>query len=190
MPKFFIGSTGHSGTRYTWKVLHRLGVDAGHEDFYSLPRRESRELLIECSWLSYFHLHEIKGLMIHQVRHPLKVLTSFIYDKSFNQEAFDLRMSIIDRTGDSMTDYCQMIYIMNEAFEKKSDFTYQVESIDINRILEWADVVKTQSEINRVMVLRKTVNSHTNHECLTWDQIPDSKWKEKIFDQSQRYYPS
>ena len=79
--RFIICGTARSGTGYTAKVFEKLGIPCGHEEIFGYQYTKSeRQLIGESSWLALPSLPELPEdiVLLHQTRHPLKVIRSNI----------------------------------------------------------------------------------------------------------------
>jgi len=85
--KIVVTGTGRSGTGFAAQWLTSVGLPCGHEAFYYFRGREGAEtrlrtrpeLVAESSWMAAPFLNEPQlrdALVIHQVRHPKKVIES------------------------------------------------------------------------------------------------------------------
>lgn len=84
--KFVICASARSGTGYAATIFEKLGISCGHEEIFghSLTRSD-RPVLGESSWLSLSALLELPPdiILLHQVRNPMKVLSSLIKKQMF-----------------------------------------------------------------------------------------------------------
>lgn len=91
MRPLIITGCARSGTLYIAEVLRALGFDAGHERLYSPTRAGPvAPQTVEVSWLAA--PHRIDGaLVVHQVRHPLKVVASLLARGTFRESGRRVR---------------------------------------------------------------------------------------------------
>ena len=75
---FVVSQTGRSASGFTAHVLTSLGIPCGHESVFNPNMTQRPDLLGDSSWLSAPHLGEFDGKVLHQVRHPAKVIRSWI----------------------------------------------------------------------------------------------------------------
>lgn len=78
MQPFLITGNAHSGTGWASELFTRLGFPCGHEQWFNT---DSHELLgSDSSWLAVPFLDELPvgTPIIHLVRHPVKVLKSYL----------------------------------------------------------------------------------------------------------------
>lgn len=198
-PKFIIASTGRSGSRYISQVLTKAGIKCGHEDWFTSPaRNKEREsgLIGDSSCFSVPHLADYDGIVFHQVRNPLHVLTSLYENRKRIKSVRKIwrfrRQFIAEQTGYLMRDFMQMIVGMNEEIEEHADIRYAVE-----RLYDWEqlfmffhynglemDKSKAAQSIRQVS---KNCNKHHKADYLTWDDIEDCREKELLMKQAQNY---
>jgi hypothetical protein len=117
-----IASTPRSGTTYIRAVLAACGVRSGHENVFKSSGGVSRPpdwLTVEVSGFAGLHPLTNTGPVLHQVRHPLKVVSS-------------LATLGLLRTHDpiAVAEWYLTVFDNNQM---AADFTYRVE--DMNRDL-------------------------------------------------------
>src|SRR4051812_46223269 len=79
--KFLVVGTFRCGTAYTAQVLNRMGIACGHIWVYThdrVLRYPWIEVLGDASPLAAPAARDFVGLLLHQVRHPLKVIGSML----------------------------------------------------------------------------------------------------------------
>lgn len=69
--KILVTGCGRSGTQFTWKILNSLGIEVGHEKMERNGTVDWTAVSWEPQRLNQF------DLILHQVRHPLKVISSW-----------------------------------------------------------------------------------------------------------------
>jgi hypothetical protein len=82
---FVVTGCGRSGTRYTANLLTAAGFPCGHEQLFSPWTRDHAALVLpagqgDSSWLAVPHLARLPNgaVVIHQVRHPLRTISSHL----------------------------------------------------------------------------------------------------------------
>jgi len=197
-PRFCIASTGRSGSGYIAKVLQAYGIDCGHEKYWRFQWQQPKQVEGDSSWLSVLHLKDYDGIIFHQTRNPLHVLTSLMntYGEDgsphHKKKYLPYRKKLFTTdTGDLMRDFMAHIVWMNKEIEKYAQRRWQVEqlnSVDIVVIGEsaqyWTDFGRAQKALKSVS---SDYNKHHDKEYLNWDQIPDSKEKQQLKEQAIRY---
>lgn len=135
-PEFVIAGTGRSGTVYISWLLDALGIPTRHEYFYGAEGYHKRiGIKGEVSWLAAPFLGEFKGKILHQTRHPIKTINSFVsvlaVDKSrmhnkyirFIDQHFDM--------GDDLLDNAMRFYIeWNAQIAKHAGYHFQIEKME------------------------------------------------------------
>ena len=82
-PRYVIVGTGRCGTKFTARFLDNLGIGCSHESFYTpegpMLRNKNRyyKAKADASWLAVPFLPEGEKRVLHQVRHPIAVVSSF-----------------------------------------------------------------------------------------------------------------
>ncbi|MBI2893806.1 MAG: hypothetical protein HYY06_09660 [Deltaproteobacteria bacterium] len=72
--RFVVVGTGRSGTKYASELFTRLGIRCGHEALFSAAA--GADLVGDASFGIVPSLSGFRGLVFHQTRHPLAVLSS------------------------------------------------------------------------------------------------------------------
>ncbi len=115
-----VASTPRSGTSYIRAVLERVGVGVGHEAvFMSSGKANSPPdwLTVEVSGFAGLHPFTNDGPVLHQVRHPVKAISSLA------------TLGLI-RTHDPVK-VAEWYVAMVGNNELAADFTYRVEDMDV-----------------------------------------------------------
>jgi len=197
-PKAVIAQTGRSGSGFIYKVLQAYGINVGHEDYFCFPWQQPQQVEGDSSWLSVPHLSDYDGIIFHQVRNPLKVLTSLMntYGKDgsphHKKKYLPYRKKLFKtETGDLMRDFMAHIVWMNEEIEKYRDYGWAIESFDywdLNGICHFLDIEYKHSKAEKAIEsVSSDYNKHHDKEYLTWGQIPESKEKQQLKQQAKRY---
>lgn len=192
--KLVIIGCGRSGTKFTSSLFQELGIMVGHE------RLEKHGISSWClvpdtykmAWgPSYKLLDYLKMPVIHQVRHPLDVISSVRTVFSGNKSWKFIQKFIPLNGNESLTlKSMKYWYFWNLIAENKSIFTYRVENIEneLKKILEIGkfNVDYNINEISRI--ISKKVNSR-KHNDLSWNElkIVDEQLTSKIIDLAKRY---
>lgn len=84
MRPLIVTGCGRSGTGYAAALLTNAGVECGHEDVFT-GRLDTRPVLTEgadSSWFALPYLAAQDAYVVHQVRHPLQVVASWLANRS------------------------------------------------------------------------------------------------------------
>jgi hypothetical protein len=193
-PRFVIAQTGHSGSGYASRVLTQAGIRTGHEDWFRPYRRRVRGLVGDSSWCSVAHLDGYRGVVFHQVRHPLKVVRSLTHMVE-NGEYAKLRARILGGlSGDSVVDAMRSYVVMNEAIEPRAAARWRVEDFDLDDVRRVAAAVgEPFDETAAAAALSDTpkdVNRHHEDGHWSWDDLPEGDLRDRVMDLADRYgYP-
>jgi len=174
----FIAATPRSGTQYIAHVLQAVGIDVKHEAFGERG-------------ISAFHIipHSAickQGLLIHQIRDPLKTIASMqVIDKSWPY--------LVDYTGINPRIYGKLYSVMklwlvlNSHIEQYADYRYRVEDIDT----EWPKLcnmigIKNQPIPN---IPRNTHTRKGHFRALSWHELEfrDNELTKYIKEMAVRY---
>jgi hypothetical protein len=180
-----------SGTTYITNVLNRCGYKVGHE----WPKRDGA-----CSWEMAVNTDKVpfgrgkKGhhfeRVFHQVRHPLKVISSHYYTAPPESFAF-IREHLPEISGEDslLTQTAKYWYYWNLLCEKQSEWTYRVEELS-SRWGEFEERMGKKLDKTALDVIPKTTNTRGSFTYLTWADLEkelDPDLYQKIRDLSQRY---
>ncbi len=115
-----VASTPRSGTMYIRAVLERVGISSGHETVFMSSGRVNKPpdwLTVEVSGFAGLHPFTNDGPVLHQLRHPLKAISSLA------------TLGLI-RTHDPVK-VAEWYVAMVGNNEAAADFTYRVEDMDV-----------------------------------------------------------
>ena len=93
-PRYAIIGTGRCGTKFTTRFLDSIGISCSHEAYYTykgpLLRNKYRyfKTVADSSWLAIPFLPDQDVCVIHQVRHPLDVISSFYRIGFFHHDQY------------------------------------------------------------------------------------------------------
>lgn len=195
-PKATICSTGRSGSGYIAKVLQVYGISAGHEAYFCFPWKKPKQVEIDSSWIATDQLDDYNGVVFHQIRHPLKVLTSITATAKPWQppvsKVWEVRKRMMRaRTGSLIRDFSAMIVWMNKEIEKHKVYGWPVEdfSVDIfSGIFPYLDMEWDRDKaVEAIESVSSDYNKHHDKEYLTWEDLPDCEETEKLREMSNRY---
>lgn len=125
-----IASTPRSGTTYMRAVLDRCGIRTGHENVFKSSGAKARPpewLTVEVSGFAGLHAFTNDGPVLHQTRHPLKVISS-------------LAALGILRTRDP-SEIAGWYLRVHGNNTRAADFTYRIEDLDLDLLLMVCDVL-------------------------------------------------
>jgi hypothetical protein len=192
LPYIVIVGCGRSGTKYTAKLFCDLGIGVGHE-------RLGKEGI--ASWvLSGEHgkspwgpkMAELRGIPLkiaHQVRHPLKTISSVMTAKPRSWK-FIAQNIACDRDRLLRRSMQYWLY-WNELSEEKAGYTYPVEKLDegISELLRYCERSVENAQIEYAL---KHVSKKTNgrrHAEVSWADLraEDRELSQKIENLAQKY---
>lgn len=169
---FLITGFSRSGTKYTAELLRSIGLDVGHE----VRGRDGIVSWVHLTggmtaWLGRIPLLDYR-VILHQVRHPLRVIASFVGNKChivparFNAAEFMSKHISIPQGASPLRIAMESWLRWNELAEKKSVFTFRVESIQEAWPLICSALKVTYREPSAVAT---DTNHREDVEGLTWD---------------------
>lgn len=137
-PRFVLISTGRAGSKFTAELLTQLGIPCAHEGFFR-PTGFTKRLayLGDSSWLATPYLEAglvgQVGPVIHQVRHPLEVVSSLYGIGFFSADAANPYQQFARRhfqtTGDELRDCVRWWTEWNRRCERLATMTFRVEDM-------------------------------------------------------------
>lgn len=77
-PRFVVVGTGRHGSKWTAEVLTLAGIACGHEGWWNPTGERTPGLVGDSSWCALPWLPWHRGPVVHQVRHPLAVIQSWL----------------------------------------------------------------------------------------------------------------
>lgn len=158
MKPFLIAACPRSGTTYTAEVFQRIGLDVGHEELKS------------DGCVSWAHgRHEgIWRCILHQVRHPIKVISSLRTVKWYDQERW---VPFDELPKESVTRRATFWLWMNLWIEGLNPvYRYRVEDMTS----EWDTICRfLDIEPCSLPDVSVTTNTRVNPEPVTWKDIKD-----------------
>lgn len=224
-PGFVITGTGRSGTNYIARVLRAAGVRCGHEDWWGpmpglgegswIPqptltdrlrdlvsrtmvevRRRRRSLDGDSSWLAVPHLEDFDGLVLLQLREPLRVIRSLVALEMFSapRNAFELKARVfVPQTGDSLVDAMRWWVMWNLRASESADLVYRIEDLDaplLRDILELigADPARAEKALSSVPTRTNTLEERgRGRPDLSWADLPAGPQREALAETASAF---
>lgn len=195
LPDFVIASTGRSGSGYVSRVLQAYGINVGHEDYFCFPWRTPQQGLDgDSSWLSVDKLETFDGVVFHQVRHPLKVLSSltYSYPNRVRKRYIKHRYAMMPyRTDNLIRDFSAMIIDMNRRITEHACAVWSLENFDevtVRVICEQMGYEYDEEKaLEAISDISSTYNHHNRGVQLAWEDIPESPEKVALKGQARKY---
>jgi hypothetical protein len=161
--KILITGCGRSGTKYISKVFRRLGVKLGHEVLYEDGIVSTFSFLLD----------DLKtySFILHQVRHPLNVISSCQTLKQSTWDFFDENKVI--KKVDPLLLKCMNYWLnYNRMVLEVSNYTYKVEDFSLEVPHLFSMMHRDLPDDYKARI--KKVSRRTNrrkHSYLTWDDL-------------------
>jgi hypothetical protein len=192
-PRFLIVGTGRSGTGYTSKLLTASGISCSHELVYSpWGIKHTFRFKGDASWIAVPFLSDFKGVVLHQVRHPISVIRSLVGIKFFslpNNYYLQFASKFFRVTGDDLLDSMRWYVEWNLKCEEYAVFRFKVEEIaqHLQEIVTLIAPGVEEARIARVISsIRTDVNTRRRAE-LTFKELPTCPEREALFEMCIRY---
>jgi len=210
--RFLITGCGRSGTGYTASLLNRLGVECGHEVLYEVERLAAdrapgwpADCPGESSWLAVPFLETLPAgtVVLHQVRHPLAVVRSFVRQNFFGRKhawrSFAVRHCPALGGDDALENTFRYWAHWNRRVERAGELAgleylrYRLEDVDrelVARLLERVGHPRSPDEIAAAL---EETSSTTNTagdrtgDSLSWDALTDPSLAREVLALAARY---
>lgn len=194
-PAVIIG-TGRSGSGYIAQVLGRCGLVAGHEDFWNPHNRRRPGLQVDSSWLAVPALEGYGGVVIHQVRDPLAVLSSLLNGdlRSFGSRAqWDFMVQHVPEmaTMDEEEGFMRFISVWAEMADSRASFRYRVEDLDADLLVELVTMIGGNISLDVARAALDQVptsfNRHAPGPDLDIADLPTGEIRDAFLELRRRY---
>lgn len=191
-PRAVIVGTGHSGTKYIAEVLRASGAYAGHEAWFNPYAMQVDGLDVESSWLATQALDHYEGIVWHQVREPLKTITSIAYTGGWYGDYFLYRKQLMREVTDDAVLNAMITYVdFNLEAEKHASRRWRVEDVNVKLIIELRRELGLKSDRPKIRKAlektSKTANAHWRSTPLSWEKLPNHPVKDELIEMTERY---
>ena len=231
--RFVVTGTGRSGTGYASKLFTAAGLPCGHEDYFDVwpaigevgvqrdmpmmlirrpyhrvresQRRRRLAIVGDASWMAVPRLVRFKGLSMLQLRHPAKVVRSFLAtgfftDMSTHRRQRGYALRYFGLTGDPIEDALRWWVEWNRRAAQHCDIVFALESLSpelLAGILHRLGVKEPHERSEAAFAaVPRDVNSSEHRGLsrsrLEWADIPETHVKHLVAEQaaSWGYDPS
>lgn len=195
-PDFVIVGTGRSGTRYISQLLRAAGVKCGHENWWSLKFEPTTRLQGDASWIATFQVTGFEGHVFHQIRDPLKVITSLVRGRPElvpGTIPHEFRSRWVEMTGDPLQDAIAVVIAWVKRAEAVSEWTWRLEDVDPELLREICSridrPISEQRAARAFAAVSRSTNAHRTPDTLPlrWDEIPPSDLKDEVQSIARRF---
>lgn len=201
--RFVIVGTGRCGTGFTAGLLTAYGIPCGHETRFGPPfgarawiRARRQRIEGDASWLAVPALPTLRGAtVLHQVRHPLDVIGSFLALGFFATPDADVYTRFAARhfrfTGEPMQDAMRWWLEWNWRCEPYASLTFRVEDLRSSSALDVVSAIDDDvdpARMARVLdAMAADANTRGEYDRLAWNDLPASPLRELIRIEAARY---
>ena len=192
-PEFIIAGTGRCGTVYIAWLLSQLGIPTKHEYFYG-PQGFHKRVGYkgESSWLAVPFLDDFDGKVIHQIRHPVKTINSFVSVRALdtsrmNNQYVRFINKHFDLTGNQLEDSMRYYLEWNQKIEKHEGIRVRLEEINesIPKIMDYLGYPCPEN-YKEIVKSSKKMNSRSNPQ-VTYKDLPKGKLLDQLTEMAERY---
>jgi hypothetical protein len=170
-----ITGCARSGTRYIAFMMCECGLEFGHEWFHK-DGLSSWPMAVDSDKVPWGHPSNNYNFkhVFHQVRHPLKVISSvYAWEPEASWEFIKRYVPEINDSDTRLVMTAKYWYYWNLLAEQKSDFTYRVEDID-NALDEMSLRLDMELDKSKIYTVSKNVNTRGPVFEVTWDLLRTS----------------
>jgi len=196
---FLIIGCGRSGTSYIATLLRTSKLDIGHENF-GKDGVVSWNMAVENGGFKS-RVRELNGKendcefskILHQVRHPLKQIRSFLTAELYTPKAtwdyISLYTSVNPKQNTTLLNCMKYYYEWNKICETRTAFMYKIEDIDIYypKICDYLKIIPNYEALKDT---KRDINNRPKiGNKLTWELLEkeDKILCNKIFNMSKKY---
>jgi hypothetical protein len=178
---FVIASTPRSGTAYITRILNELSIGCVHEQYFE---RYQQVYFVDdnrgcSSWLSvpFLHLLPKETKILHQVRDPVSTINSLIDTHNY-RNCVGRNMPFLRSKFSATTDQpeAEFWYDWHLRIDKYAHFRYRLEDLPLDDILEYLEVSRSRSEVDKAIRLVTTsFNSYGPVKAhMQWCDLPEN----------------
>jgi hypothetical protein len=199
-PEFVIVGTGRSGTGYISEVLTKAGIRTGHEGWWNPDGRRKSRLVGDASWLAVFQLDEYRGKVFHQVRDPIKVISSLAsvdFATARREEPWAAYRSgyIGGLSDDPVSDAMRAVDVWIAKISGMAERTWRLEDVDERLLHEISARIGRSLNPRRVRRAMADVGSDVNSKVgrskvtleLDWDDLPNGPLKDRVLIHAESF---
>jgi hypothetical protein len=202
MLRFIVVGTGRCGTAYIAQVLNHVGIFCGHEWVYTpSPAELPFEIMGDSSAQAAPVAARFPGLVLHQTRHPLKVIGSFLKFGLFDDYrrcgvGGDFIARHFQFTGEAVVDAMRYYVEWNLLCERAHDYQrYRVEDMNSRLLCQLGEsigVPVSQESADRALAkVPNNANTRGDVAILSWGDLPAGIPRDRLKEMAIRYgYPA
>lgn len=168
-----IASIPRSGTTYMTHILHNLGVRAGHENVFTSAGSKLNPpewLIVEVSGFAGMHPFTNDGPVLHQIRHPLKVISS-------------LATLGVLRMHDPVEIAAWYLNVFTNN-EQAADWTYRIEDFGPSHLETLCDYLGVECRLSVLDEVPTDTNSRPRNDLSLGDLGP---WRDQVTEIMARF---
>jgi len=182
-----ITGCGRSGTLYITRVLRQLGLNIGHET----ARTNDPKPAGNVSWYLAPIVDPTKYFVIHQVRHPVRVIASLWTLGNPSWEYIYKHAPSISPDSPRLLQGMQYWVEWNKMAEAKASVRFRIEdlSMDLEKLCELLGLLPNYGALSKVPNDTNTRRHHAGYRKVTWLdlQAQDEALCTEIMQMAERY---
>lgn len=199
MRPLIITGCQRSGTAFVAAMITASGYWCSHERFFRerewwMPRPDT----IEASWAAAPFLSKVDAHVVHQLRHPLAVISSMLARGTFHGGGrrsvrwARKRYKQIHRPGDTEIEAAMRYWLhWNQLVERHADRMWQIEKLNPGTLAQALTDYGRPVSAGRVArgweVLPARINEWKGVTRLTWRDLPQGKLKHRLQEAARRW---
>jgi hypothetical protein len=201
--RFLVVGSGRSGTQYASKLFTELGIPCGHETLFRLTSASGQTLVGDASFGAVAYLDEFQGIILHQVRHPLRVLRSILatgfFDRPdkylFYYQLIESVLPQIDQRKSSLHKAMYYIVEWNRLCEQAATMCWRIEDLDAETLSRASSLIGYAKSVELCATVLAQIPQNVNwlelhglrRNELSWGDIPECTEKDELMAVAYRY---
>jgi hypothetical protein len=201
--RFLVVGSGRSGTQYASRLFTDLGIPCGHEALFHLTPASGEILVGDASFGAVAYLYEFQGIILHQVRHPLRVLRSILATAFFDSpdrylfyyRLIESVLPQIDQRKSSLQKAMYYIAEWNRLCEQAAAMSWRIEDLDAETLSRASSLIGYAKSVEVCATVLAQIPQNVNRLELrglsrnevSWSNIPECTEKDELMAATHRY---
>lgn len=201
--KAVIIGSGRSGSQYISKLLSDCGIHCTHEKLFRLGVNPDQGGVVESSWFAMpkIEQHGFDGEIFHQIRDPLKVLSSLMNHELFKKKVQKIRLFRENNFYEPAPDWRKrkdwegwMVRHLTDWLERCdaiADQTWRVEDVSPELIVDIGRAlgvdVEHQRAVHCIDSLSKETHKHPGVAYYSWQDLEHIEGVQDLMKIAEQY---